>query len=307
MQHLDEGFLHALADGEVPSEELGPVREHLDACDTCRARLDEVRMEAETARELIEFIEVPVLAPADRRIGGSADQPVDGQTGNPAPSAARGAGGQWVRGLALAASLVLAAGIGYYGRGNYAPLAQKIEPTSLGRIDTVFLDVPATVDQPRANDSNRNAGLDRVSRPAERQAAPPAQAAAATRADERSKLAGAAQETDKDRKRTLGDSVSVRLEEVVMSAPAEAPKASTPGKKEGESKLNDALRQRAANDARDQSAAALGRRAAAQPAAPSAAVAEERLMAKSAADAAAVVVTFPRAVELLGGRIKLIE
>ena len=30
-------------------------------------------------------------------------------------------------------------------------------------------------------------------------------------------------------------------------------------------------------------------------------------MAKVAADAAAVVVTFPRAVELLGGRIKLIE
>jgi anti-sigma factor RsiW len=34
MQHLDEGFLHALADGEVPSGELGPVREHLESCES---------------------------------------------------------------------------------------------------------------------------------------------------------------------------------------------------------------------------------------------------------------------------------
>ena len=65
MQHLDDGFLHALADGEIPSEELVAVREHLEQCESCRARLDEARMEAETARELVELIEVPALIPAD--------------------------------------------------------------------------------------------------------------------------------------------------------------------------------------------------------------------------------------------------
>jgi len=304
MQHLDEGFLHALADGEVPSDELDPVREHLEACETCRARLDEARMEAETARELIEVLEVPALAhegTTEGRTDGPTDPRTDGQ-------GARRVGGQWVRGLALAASLVLAAGIGYYGRGSHAPFAPQIEPTSLGRIDTVFLDVPASVDQPRANDSNRNAGLDRMSRPAEPQAPPPVQAPATARANEQSEAAGARRENDKDRKRSSADSVSFRRDELTVAAASEAQKASTQGKKEVESKLSEPLRQRVANDARDQ--AVTGRAMKASPpqaAAPPVALAEERLMAKSAADAAAVVVTFPRAVELLGGRIKLIE
>ncbi|HKP28995.1 MAG TPA: zf-HC2 domain-containing protein, partial [Gemmatimonadales bacterium] len=62
MQHLEDGYLHEIADGEVPSEELVLVREHLDACESCRARLDEARHEAEMTRELIGLIEVPVGA-----------------------------------------------------------------------------------------------------------------------------------------------------------------------------------------------------------------------------------------------------
>jgi len=291
MQHLEDGFLHALADGEVPSDELGPVREHLEACDACRSRLDEARLEAETARELIEVLEVPSLAPVDRRIGGSADR----GAGRPAA--------QWIRPLALAASLALAAGIGYYGRGAAPFASPAAEPTSLGRIDTVFLDVPAESGQRRENDSNRDAALNRVTRPAELQAAPPLRTPATGRAEARSEVAGARREDDKEAKRTLGDS-SLRLDELVVTA-ADAPKASPSEKKENEAKLGQVARQRAASDSRDQSAA-LARKAAPQPAAP-AALAEERFMAKSAADAAPMVVTFPRAVELLGGRIRLIE
>jgi hypothetical protein len=36
-------------------------------------------------------------------------------------------------------------------------------------------------------------------------------------------------------------------------------------------------------------------------------VAEDRMMAKTAAEAAPTIISFPRAAELLGGRIKLIE
>jgi hypothetical protein len=151
----------------------------------------------------------------------------------------------------------------------------------------VFLEVPPAVDQPRENASNRNAGLDRASRPEEPQATPPGQPAAPARADERSEVAGTRREADTAARRLLDS--NLRLSEVVVTATAEAdrPKAVTAEKKEADSKLGQVTRQRAA--------------------APPAALAEERLMAKSAADAALVVVTFPRAVELLGGRIKLIE
>ncbi len=294
MQHLDDGFLHALADGEVPSDELGPVREHLDGCDACRARLDEARMEAETARELIEFIEVPALVP---------DGTTEGRTdGRNRPTAQAPNRQVWMRTLAWAATLVLAAGIGYYGRRD-APFAPAAQPVSVGRIDTVFLDVPAAVEPARENDADRNAALDRASRPAELQAAPPAQ----TEATPLPTLAGARQ--DEASKRRIGADTTIRLEELVVTGVAAAAhaKATTTEKKEAESKLGANMRQRLADDSRDQSAANPARKPAPQPAAPTAAVAEERLMAKASADAAVVVVTFPRAVELLGGRIKLIE
>ena len=297
MQHLDEGFLHALADGEVPSGELGPVREHLESCESCRARLDEARMEAETARELIELIEVPAFIPAERRSGVAAEELADGPTG-------RRADGRWVRGLALAASLVLAAGIGYYGRGS-APfaVAPAAEPMSVGRIDTVFLDVPAEVAQTRENESNRNAGLDQATNRVQPRTPAPAQAAPPARADE----GGARREKDEPSKQKVDE--PVRLQETVTKAAAAAPSAKlrdSSEKKEADDKLSQAYRQRAASDSRDQAASNLARKAAEAPAPPAAAL-EERLMAKTAADPAAVVVTFPRAVELLGGRIKLIE
>lgn len=294
MQHLDDGFLHALADGEVPSDELGPVREHLESCESCRARLNEARMEAETARELIELIEVPALV---------LDGPTDRRTHQPTnrPSRAR-----WMRTLALAASLVLAAGIGYYGRGSYAPFAEKIEPTSLGRIDTVFLDIPAEAGQTRENESNRNAGLDQATNRVQPRAPAPAQAAPPARSDE----AAARQEKDEPSKQKVAD--PVRLEETAMKAAAAAPSAqskrdTSDNKKEAEDKLSQGYRQRASNDSRGQVASNLARKPAAEPAAPATALAEERFLAKTTADAAAVAVTFPRAVELLGGRIKLIE
>lgn len=75
MSHLDEGTLHALIDGEIPSEELGPIEAHLATCPECRARLDEARGFVRTADRLVALVDLPaereapaeVPAPAQRR------------------------------------------------------------------------------------------------------------------------------------------------------------------------------------------------------------------------------------------------
>jgi hypothetical protein len=91
MPHLDEGTLHALVDGEIPSGELEPIRAHLAACDACRRALDETRDLAGEALSLVEALDG-----------------AEGAGGRPG----RRAGPGW-RHLAWAASVVLAAGLGY--------------------------------------------------------------------------------------------------------------------------------------------------------------------------------------------------
>ena len=285
MQHLEAGYLHAIADGEVPSDELVAVRDHLDVCESCRTRLEEAKLEAESARELIELIEVPVGPSLRRSVG-----PTQTRTG-----------GRWVRALAWAASLVLAAGIGYMSRNDMtSTLSPQLEPTSLGRIDTVFLEVPAREAEAVPSELNRQPAANTESpppRPASVPAAPPA--------PERKNEAGARQEASRSvqPQRKLSFDSTLRLDEVVVTAQAE--KKSLDTKEEDAQARQAALRDRAAADARDQLSLRASRAAPTQPAAPSAG--EGRSMAKAAADAAMVVVTFPRAVELLGGRIKLIE
>lgn len=272
MQHLDDGFLHALADGEVASAELGPVRDHLEGCASCRTRLDEARLEAETARALVELIEVP-----DLKAGGRAGRRTGGQAG-------RRAGGRWMRSLALAASLVLAAGIGYYGRGG-APFAPASEPAAVTFRDTVLVPAPPLTDSPRRNEALADAAdavgaLPRAS--VQRQVAP--------------ETTGKRAEVDRDQKLRLDD-----LAAAAAQPPAEA-------ERKGESaKLGANVRERAGADAREESNASLARKAAVPAAPPLASALEGRLMAKAAEGANPVPVTFPRAVELLGGRIRLIE
>ena len=59
MSHLDDGMIHALLDGEIPSAELPPIQAHLGACAECRARLAEEQELLETSDRLIDLIEVP--------------------------------------------------------------------------------------------------------------------------------------------------------------------------------------------------------------------------------------------------------
>lgn len=99
MRHLDEGTLHALLDGEIPSAELAPIQAHLGACAECRARLTEEQDLLAESDRLIEVLELPEAAPAVA----------------PVRTAPRRV---WPARLAWAATVVLAAGLGYSIRGG---------------------------------------------------------------------------------------------------------------------------------------------------------------------------------------------
>jgi hypothetical protein len=110
MQHLDEGLLHELVDGEIPSIDLPPIQAHLAACYECRARLEEAREFAGEAERLVETIEL------------TEEDPSRGVVASPRPRAR-----PWGRDLAWAATVVVAVGAGYLARGGSRPdqLAEK--------------------------------------------------------------------------------------------------------------------------------------------------------------------------------------
>jgi hypothetical protein len=112
MPHLDEGTLHALVDGEIPSSGLAGVRQHLAGCPECRAQLDIARAVADEALGLVETIEAP---------------PANGRA-----TAGRARGAHRFRQLAWAASVVLAAGLGYAGgRGRGLPAGPVDAPAEV--------------------------------------------------------------------------------------------------------------------------------------------------------------------------------
>ena len=116
MQHLDEGTLHALLDGEIPSRELTGIQSHLAGCAECRSRLEAERGLASEALSLVQTIELPEdSAPGTRR---SALGPRRSALGT-----RQDGGKSWVWGLAWAASLAGAVGLGYAVRGLDAPAA----------------------------------------------------------------------------------------------------------------------------------------------------------------------------------------
>lgn len=118
MPHLDDGVLHAMVDGEIPSAELVAVQAHLAGCEPCRARLAEARAFATEARVLVEQVEPPGAG----RQGGEAAGRLDGRA-----AGRQGGGlGSWRR-LAWAASVVLAVGLGYQtGRRADGPTGGEI-------------------------------------------------------------------------------------------------------------------------------------------------------------------------------------
>lgn len=99
--HLDDGTIHELLDGEIPSQALPPIQSHLAACSECRMRLDAARELVAETDDLIEALDV-------------AAAPSRPMVIRPPRLAAR----PWIRRLAWAASVAIAVGAGYYGRGD---------------------------------------------------------------------------------------------------------------------------------------------------------------------------------------------
>jgi hypothetical protein len=98
MRHLEEGTLHALLDGELDVAEAREVEGHLRTCAECSARLADERLLAAESLALVERLQVP-----DRPSG-----MVFATRPNRFPA----------RILAWAASILVAAGLGYYS-GEY--------------------------------------------------------------------------------------------------------------------------------------------------------------------------------------------
>ncbi len=289
MQHLDDGTLHALVDGEIPSSELGPVTAHLETCDECRARLDEARAWAGQAADLVETIEVPAGGRGIARPGGTGG----GALGR--------SGGRWGRPLGLAAAILLAVGLGYAGgalRSARSPAglaspgaAAVVDPLVVATAAPVSEDAAlrsATVGQEAPSSANEAA----QTKPPVAPEGPPAEAQRA--------------EGDQFRggRRTLADS-NLRLDEVVVTSASREERADV-----AKQAANEAFRK----TERDQRVARLadtlvgGRQPA--PAAPAAQVAARRPEGELGLvrDAVAVApLTFVEAAARLGGRLRQIE
>ncbi len=291
MQHLDEGLLHELLDGEIPSTDLPPIQAHLAGCSDCRTRLEEAREFSGEAERLVETIEL------------TKRDPSRGAVIAPRPRAR-----PWGRDLAWAATVVVAVGAGYLARGGSQ--TQELAERDSG--------APASVAAP-------------VAAPITVAAAEPARSAQTSteRADERPKqvAAPAASRTPAPAKDLAKTAVNAAAEgKVGFAVPIRPDTAPRKARTIGDVKF--ALEELEVTGAADKAApaAALGRAVArnAAPAAPpaprggmrqeQAAAANElrlddqgRLSAGPRREATPVEITFSEARRLLSDTLRLIE
>jgi len=126
MSHLDEGALHAVLDGEVEAAELAAVERHLADCADCRARLEGAREFRGEAARLVEVLDedeagvVMAAAPAAMVaepagiIAESPPMPMSYPRPEPIPATPqRSRVPRWTRPVALAATIMIAVGLGY--------------------------------------------------------------------------------------------------------------------------------------------------------------------------------------------------
>lgn len=102
MQHPDDGLIEEYLDGELASPERAELEAHLDGCAACRERVEASRRFLAEASQLIEDLGEPVPA-----------IPLGGEFPSPAPARPARPARPPYRQLAWAATLVIAAGVGY--------------------------------------------------------------------------------------------------------------------------------------------------------------------------------------------------
>jgi hypothetical protein len=112
MSHIDEGALHAYLDGALeayPAAEAARIREHLDACEACAARLEEERAVRGEAETILASSAPVVQMPPLEELRTLAEQRT---------AAASSRGLSRVNRWGWAASVVLALGTGWMLRGT---------------------------------------------------------------------------------------------------------------------------------------------------------------------------------------------
>ena len=109
MSHLDEGQLHALLDGEVEPSERVALESHLSSCSECARLLEESRAFMAEADDLVRAVDLPEPSASPVRVERPLPPPTPRAAVKP-PAAPRLV---VYRRLGWAASLVLAAGLGY--------------------------------------------------------------------------------------------------------------------------------------------------------------------------------------------------
>jgi Putative zinc-finger len=156
MQHLDEGLLMALLDGELSGPEQRDIEAHLKSCPECHTRFEELRGYMAEADGLVQGIEVPPAAP--REAAPAVRRRVPGRT------------------LAWAASIVAAIGLGMAGRSF---LTRDLQTGSELAVSQDEAAGGSTSTAPTAPvDSEPSVGTDQLSLRQEPNAGPPAAAGA---------------------------------------------------------------------------------------------------------------------------------
>ena len=129
MSHLDEGVLHAMLDGEIESAELRAIEAHLAGCGTCGARLEEARRFKDESLTMITAL--------DSELGtrSSALGTRSSALGTRRSALGTRPGGWkrlpvWGRGLAWAATIVAAVGLGWSLQVGRSAATATLQPAA---------------------------------------------------------------------------------------------------------------------------------------------------------------------------------
>jgi hypothetical protein len=104
MSHPEVGMFHALLDGELTPDEVRSIEAHVITCASCATRLSDARAIFDESNVLVDRLEMPERKPSDA----TAPAPVP-----LAPTRRFGPSPQRLRALAWAATVLVAAGLGY--------------------------------------------------------------------------------------------------------------------------------------------------------------------------------------------------
>jgi len=169
MQHLDDALIAEWVDGAIAAEspQYAAIASHVDQCDECRIRVDEERALAGHVRQLLGVAAPPERIPAFDEVLHRA-----GKRRRPG-----GLPPMWRR-LAWAATIVVAGGVGWYGRGVLDRDTGSPRPAEVARAGGDAAEAPAPAMQEpvaleRAEPQREEAATDRAA-PSEARAVVPA-------------------------------------------------------------------------------------------------------------------------------------